>query len=166
MATTENAGNGMDEVRINSQFQEHQRRAEETLGDQAKTRKTLDEVWEKLRLTAAKPIKLIQEDICLLMDVVKAYITGRYRRIPFRTLAMILGALTYFSWPFDVIFDLIPVIGFLDDVFVIGMVIKFAHDDLQEYKKWEAAQAEARPATQTPAKTGIVPPVIVPGLGL
>jgi uncharacterized membrane protein YkvA (DUF1232 family) len=73
------------------------------------------------------------------MDVIKAYITGRYRKILFRTLAMILGALTYFSWPLDGIFDLIPVIGFLDDVFVISMALKFAHDDLQAYKKWEAA---------------------------
>lgn len=57
---------GMDEARINSQFQEYQRRAEETLGDQSKTQKALDEVWKKLKSTAAKPVKLIQEDICLL----------------------------------------------------------------------------------------------------
>ena len=39
-------------------------------------RKTLDEVWEKLTSTVAKPVKLIQEDICLLMDVINAYITS------------------------------------------------------------------------------------------
>lgn len=166
MATDKNTGNGMDEERINAQFSEHQRRAEETLGDKAKTKSVLDHVWEKLQTCASASINLIWEDICLLMDVIKAYITGRYRKIPFKTMAMILGALTYFSWPFDFIFDLLPVIGFMDDVFVIGMVIKFAHDDLQEYKKWEAAQSETKADAKTTERADIVPPAIVSGFGL
>ena len=139
MTSTQNAGNGMDEDRINAQFSEHVKKAEETLGDEAKTKAVLSRVWEKLQSSASWAINTIREDICLLMDIVKAYITGRYRKIPFRTLAMILGALTYFSWPFDIIFDLIPVIGFMDDVFVLSIVLKFAHDDLRKYKEWEAA---------------------------
>ena len=78
----------------------------------------------------------------LLIAVVSAYVTGRYKKIPFKTLAMILGALTYFLSPIDAIIDWVPVIGFLDDVFVIGMVLKFAHDDLQAFKAWETEQAE------------------------
>jgi uncharacterized membrane protein YkvA (DUF1232 family) len=140
MAQKEDINSGMDANRINAQFSEHCHKAEETLGDSEKTKETIGEVLKKLKSTAAKPIRLIYRDILLLIDVVKAYLTGRYRKIPFRTLAMILGALTYFSWPFDFIFDLIPVIGFFDDVFVISMVLKFAHDDLQEYNAWETAQ--------------------------
>ncbi|GHV82597.1 hypothetical protein AGMMS49991_11550 [Spirochaetia bacterium] len=156
MAHEGQAGNGPDGKRIHAQFEEHCRKAEEMLGDREKTETAIDSAWEKLKSTMAKPILLIREDICLLLDVLKAYITGRYRKIPFKTLAMILGAVTYFSWPFDFIFDLIPVIGFLDDVFVISMVLKFAHDDLQEYKAWEEAQSGSKGTTKPILSPGIV----------
>jgi uncharacterized membrane protein YkvA (DUF1232 family) len=45
------------------------------------------------------------------------------------------------------------VIGFLDDVFVITMVLKFAHDHLQEYKAWKAARSK-----------GTVKPILRPGI--
>jgi uncharacterized membrane protein YkvA (DUF1232 family) len=156
MAQEEQAGNGMNEERINAQFEEHCRKAEKTLTDREKTGAAIDRAWEKLKSTMAKPVLLIREDICLLLDVLKAYITGQYRKIPFKTLAMILGAVTYFSWPFDFIFDLIPVIGFLDDVFNISMVLKFAHDDLKEYKAWKAARSGMKGAAKPILSPGIV----------
>jgi uncharacterized membrane protein YkvA (DUF1232 family) len=140
MAENQPAGNGVDPERVSEQFSEHCRNAEETLKDRGKTESAIAGAWERLKTTAAKPIKALHEDICLLLDVLKAYVTGRYRKIPGKTMAMILGAITYFSWPFDFIFDLIPVIGFLDDAFVIGMTLKCAHDDLHAYKAWETAQ--------------------------
>jgi uncharacterized membrane protein YkvA (DUF1232 family) len=156
MAHEEMAGNGMNEERINAQFGEHCRKAEETLGNSEKTEAAIDGAWKKLKTNVAKPILLIREDICLLLDVLKAYIMGRYRKIPLKTLAMILGAVTYFSWPFDFIFDLMPVIGFLDDVFVISMVLKFAHDDLREYKAWEAAWGGNKGTVKPILSRGIV----------
>lgn len=140
MTTEQDAGNGMDKEQFEEQFSEHCRQAEETLKDQVKTESAISAAWKRLMTTKGGPIKALYQDICLLLDVLTAYVTGRYRKIPFKTLAMILGAVTYFSWPFDLIFDLIPVIGFIDDVFVIGMVLKCAHDDLQAYKAWEATQ--------------------------
>ena len=133
-----------DTDRINEQFNEHSQKAEETLKDHKKTESTLCRAWEKLKENTDKGIKAVKEDICLFFEVIYAYITGSYTKIPFKTLAMILGAVTYFSWPADIIFDIIPVIGFLDDVFVISMTLKFAHDDLQNFKAWKAARAEAK----------------------
>jgi uncharacterized membrane protein YkvA (DUF1232 family) len=131
-----------DEAAVNAHFDAEREKAEETLKDAERTRGLIADIFEKLSHTVAKPIALIKEDILLLLAVIAAYITGKYKKIPFKTLAMILGALTYFLSPFDVILDFIPIIGFLDDVFVITMVLKFAHDDLQAYKAWEAETAE------------------------
>jgi uncharacterized membrane protein YkvA (DUF1232 family) len=150
MTTEKTAENSMDEERVKAQFSEHCRQAEEMLGDREKTESAINEAWKKLKSTADKGIRLIQGDICLLLAVLKAFITGRYRKIPLKTLAMILGVITYFSWPFDFIFDLIPVIGFIDDVFVVSMALKFAHDDLQEYKTWEAAQISPKLTAKIP----------------
>lgn len=41
----------------------------------------------------------------------------------------IAGALAYVVLPIDVIPDFIPGVGFLDDVFVIGMVMKSISDE-------------------------------------
>jgi uncharacterized membrane protein YkvA (DUF1232 family) len=132
-----------EEAAVNAHFEAERHKAEETLKDKEQTRGVIADTFEKLSNTAAKPIAVIKEDILLLLAVISAYITGKYKKIPFKTLAMILGALTYFLSPFDVILDFVPVIGFLDDVFVLTMVLKFAHDDLQAYKAWEAKTAKA-----------------------
>lgn len=47
----------------------------------------------------------------------------------------IAGALAYVVLPIDVIPDFIPGVGFLDDVFVIGMVMKSILDEIERYKQ-------------------------------
>jgi uncharacterized membrane protein YkvA (DUF1232 family) len=134
------------------QFEHEREKAEETLNDKEKTSSIIEDVFIKLKNTASETIAFVHDDIVLLLAVVSAYITGRYTKIPFKTLAMILGALTYFLSPLDLIFDFIPVIGFLDDVFIIGMTLKYAHDDLQTFKEWEKTQADMIPETKEAAQ--------------
>jgi uncharacterized membrane protein YkvA (DUF1232 family) len=77
---------------------------------------------------------------------------ARYIKIPLRSLAAILAALTWFLSPFDLICDFIPVIGYLDDIFVIGLALKLCHDDLREFKAWRAEQGmEKGDESQVPA---------------
>jgi uncharacterized membrane protein YkvA (DUF1232 family) len=49
----------------------------------------------------------------------------------------IAGALAYAVLPIDVIPDFIPGVGFVDDVFVIGMVMKSISDEIARYKKFK-----------------------------
>jgi len=152
MATNEEK-NTFDNERAKEQYSEYYREAEKTLqnNDKDKTMSIIEKALRLLKKTAVKSIKVLQEDILLMLDVLKDYISGRYKKIPFKTLAMILAAVTYFSWPFDLIFDMIPVIGFIDDVAVITMTLKFAHDDLQAYKVWKTTLGE-----ETQANSGTV----------
>ena len=46
----------------------------------------------------------------------------------------IAGALAYAVLPIDVIPDFIPGIGFVDDIFVIGIVMKSISDEIARYK--------------------------------
>jgi uncharacterized membrane protein YkvA (DUF1232 family) len=139
MQHNRNDGN-FDEAEAKAKFEQERQKAEKTLRDKEAARNVIAGIFEKLKNTAAKAVLFIRDDIQLLLAVLTAYVNGRYRKIPFKSLAMILAALTYFLTPFDFFWDYVPVLGFLDDAFIIGMVIKTCHDDLKRYKAWEAAQ--------------------------
>ena len=55
-------------------------------------------------------------------------------RIDSSTYLTIAGALAYVVMPFDVIPDFIPGVGFIDDIFVVGMVMKSLSDEVIRYK--------------------------------
>ena len=64
-------------------------------------------------------------------------ITDKTFQISPQTYMMIAGALAYVVLPIDVIPDFIPGVGFIDDVFVLGFVIKSLHDEIERYKKFD-----------------------------
>lgn len=48
----------------------------------------------------------------------------------------IAGALAYVILPIDVIPDFIPGVGFIDDIFVVGIVMKSISDEIERYKSY------------------------------
>jgi uncharacterized membrane protein YkvA (DUF1232 family) len=52
------------------------------------------------------------------------------------TYLSIAGAIAYTVMPLDLIPDFIPGVGFIDDLFVIGFVMKNISDDIQRYKEY------------------------------
>jgi uncharacterized membrane protein YkvA (DUF1232 family) len=53
--------------------------------------------------------------------------------LPWRTVSAVTAALLYFVSPIDLIPDFIPVIGYLDDLLVLGLCVRLVRDDLREY---------------------------------
>lgn len=51
------------------------------------------------------------------------------------TWAMIAGALAYVVFPIDVIPDFIPVLGWLDDAFVLGAVVATLKSEINNFNK-------------------------------
>ncbi len=47
--------------------------------------------------------------------------------------SLIAGALLYFIMPFDIVPDFIPLVGWLDDLGVIAMVIKYISNEVEKY---------------------------------
>ena len=45
--------------------------------------------------------------------------------------------------PLDVVPDVVPFFGFIDDAAVIAFVIRMLMGDLQRFRRWEAEQEEA-----------------------
>jgi uncharacterized membrane protein YkvA (DUF1232 family) len=67
-----------------------------------------------------------------LRDVVR----GRYRQVPWATVAALTFAVAYFLAPLDAVPDVIPLSGFLDDAGVLWLVFQGAERDLRAYCAW------------------------------
>ena len=75
-------------------------------------------------------------DVPLLVSLVKSYIDGKYREIPYNTIVAVVATLLYVISPFDLIPDIIPVIGFADDAMAVAFCVKMLHSDLEKYRAW------------------------------
>lgn len=80
--------------------------------------------------------KLLNQ-LSLSYEMIKDYKTKRYVDIPWRTIALIVGAVLYFVNPFDIIPDILPVIGFTDDAVAFAAVFRSVQGDLLRYCEWK-----------------------------
>ena len=81
-------------------------------------------------------------DLCEIFALLRDRVAGVYREPPWTTIAARTRALIYGLSPIDLILDLIPGIGFLDDAIVIGLAIKLAQPDLEKYRAWKTGRKE------------------------
>ena len=107
--------------------------AEQLLKEPNKLEKFLKEAEIEL-----EKIPGIGNDLSALVTMIRMirdYCNGTYKEIPTATIVAIIAALIYVISPVDIIPDeLIPVIGFADDVTVIKFAIEMVKTDLNKYK--------------------------------
>ncbi|QUY17440.1 DUF1232 domain-containing protein [Treponema vincentii] len=75
--------------------------------------------------------------IPLFFEMLKDVFSGKYKEVPVGAIAAIICTLLYILSPIDLILDIIPVIGWLDDIFILGLCIPFVKGDLDKYKTWK-----------------------------
>lgn len=80
------------------------------------------------------------EYVVVYFKMLKDTFTGRYKNVPFGTIAAIVGTLAYVLSPIDLIPDVIPIVGYLDDAAVLAMCVKLTKFDVDRYKR-ETGQA-------------------------
>jgi uncharacterized membrane protein YkvA (DUF1232 family) len=85
---------------------------------------------------------VLRERIMVLGRMLKAYASGQYRILPWKSLLKIIAAILYFVSPIDVIPDLVPVLGFTDDVALILWVYRSLRDDIDDFLFWENTTAQ------------------------
>ncbi|MBD5401203.1 DUF1232 domain-containing protein [bacterium] len=78
------------------------------------------------------------DDIVCMVSLVDSYVKKEYKDIPVATIISIVAALIYLLSPIDIIPDMIPIIGYLDDVAVLLFILNFGVDkDLEKYRLWQ-----------------------------
>lgn len=103
-----------------------------------KTLEFIDKAARKLEPLTGLPIiggtiAEVQDIISMLDD----YYHGRYKKIPTAALLGSLGIIAYLVSPFDLIPDNVPILGFIDDAFIINTVITLCVDkELERYRQW------------------------------
>ncbi len=65
-------------------------------------------------------------------------ITTSDYKISNQTKLIIAGTLAYVILPIDVIPDFLPVVGWLDDAFVLGLATTTLSDEIEKFKKFKA----------------------------
>jgi uncharacterized membrane protein YkvA (DUF1232 family) len=98
-----------------------------------------DEIEQKFKGNG--PLGRFVADMKLLFSIIKDYASGEYRKIPFWSIAAIVAALLYVLSPADLIPDVIPVIGLVDDALVVAACLAMVEQDLHDYKDWKTKNA-------------------------
>lgn len=120
--------------KISEQIDKNKSEAEDLLKDKNKMEHFLERLERKLSKIpfAGKYLS----DVPVLISLVKAYTVKEYTEIPIGSIIAVISALIYLLSPIDIIPDIVPGIGFLDDAAVIATVYALVHDDIEEYKVW------------------------------
>lgn len=126
-----------DKEKIQALFEQFKNRASKLLENKEKIQATLKRAFDKA-IQNEGPIGEVFNDLKLLLSLVKDYISGAYREIPYGSIVAAVAGILYFVSPIDFIPDFIPGIGLIDDVFVIGFVLKKIHSDLEKYEEWKS----------------------------
>lgn len=101
--------------------------------DQARVRRAF---WPKVKRVAA--------DLPFADDLVAAYYCAFDRNTPRHVQAALVGALAYFVLPFDVVPDMMPLLGFTDDAAVLATAVRLIATHMRPVHRQAAKRALAR----------------------
>lgn len=101
-------------------------------------KKVIDRAEEiKNKFKPSGPLGRFIEDFKLLLSILSNYWSGKYKEIPWWAISAIAFGLLYVLNPIDIIPDVIPFIGLVDDALVIGLVLMLIEQELHKYKEWK-----------------------------
>ncbi|MBV6477267.1 MAG: hypothetical protein HGGPFJEG_00004 [Ignavibacteria bacterium] len=101
-----------------------------------------DIIAEKSRRLDTGKFKKFINKVRLSFSLIKDYKSRVYTDIPWRTIAMTAVSLLYFVNPFDMMPDLLPVLGFADDAILFASLFKSIQADLEKYCQWKGLNPE------------------------
>jgi uncharacterized membrane protein YkvA (DUF1232 family) len=138
--TSSRAGKrGITKADAEREAQKRARRANKYRNNPEETEKLLNRAKAKAKKNKG-PLAGKLDDLMALMRMVRAYVRGEYRDVPWESIAVAIGAIIYFVSPVDAIPDVIPGVGYIDDAAVIAFVVVSIQGDLEEFREWEAEQ--------------------------
>jgi uncharacterized membrane protein YkvA (DUF1232 family) len=129
-----------DEVTESAAFRRAALDAEAYLRDPARLRQLVQDAVGKVNIIPRGPFGEAWPYLLAMIRVVRDYQRAEYRDIAAPKLLNVVAALIYFVSPFDVIPDWLPVLGHIDDSFVVTLALKSIRADLDAFMAWETAR--------------------------
>ena len=120
----------------NPYFNKAKEKAENALKDESRIQSILKLVGQKLNAGNLE-ISKMGSKLNLMVRMVKAYISGQYKVIPWKSIIIIVAVLIYFIMPLDLIADFIPITGYVDDFSLIIWAFNHLKDDIDTFEWWE-----------------------------
>jgi uncharacterized membrane protein YkvA (DUF1232 family) len=106
--------------------------------------KLLDQRERVRRELRAIPDRMqkVTNQASLVLELIDDYRDGTYRAISWRSLVVAAGALLYSVSPSDVVPDVLPLLGQLDDAFVLAVAMRMIRRDLYRYVQFKGYPTE------------------------
>jgi uncharacterized membrane protein YkvA (DUF1232 family) len=129
-----------DEITQSAAFRKATSDAESYVRDSARLRKLFEDAVGKINVIPRGPFADNWPYLMAMVRVIRDYQRGDYRDMSAPKLLIIVAAIIYFVSPFDVIPDWIPVLGHIDDAFVVALALKSVRADLDTFMAWETSR--------------------------
>jgi len=117
-------------------YEEYERAASQKAGRIEDLKDIINKAFSKVMDLdkSSEHLKSLFNNVFLFLKMLQSYITGEYKNIPLRTIVAIVASLLYFINPFDLIPDMIPGFGMLDDLAVMVWVTGNIEKDIKDYE--------------------------------
>ena len=102
-------------------------------------------------------ISAFRDQLSVVTRLLKAYASGQYRELPWKTLIRIIAVLIYFVSPIDILPDFLPIVGLTDDIALMFWLFSGIKDDIEKFRQWEnttASSGEKAPRRTETIKIG------------
>ena len=121
-------------------YAREERKAGKLLAQPERLRQVVADAGDKLAGVDADSGRFaaVRSELSVLMDLVRAWLSGDYRGVSNASLLGIVAAIVYFLNPFDLVPDFLLGFGLIDDAAVIGYVINRVSGELERFRVWRA----------------------------
>ncbi len=131
---------GGDEITQSTAFRRAAIDATVVARDPQRLHKLLEDAVGKISSIPRGPFAETWPYLMAMIRLIRDYHRAEYRDLSEANLLIIVAAILYFVSPFDVIPDWVPVLGHIDDAFVISLALKSVRADLDTFMAWETAR--------------------------
>jgi len=136
-STSEGVG---DEITRSAAFRKATAESESVVKDPERLRKLVGDAREKINHIPRGPFAETWPYLMAMIRLIRAFHQLEYRDISAQNLLVIVAAIIYFVSPFDVIPDSVPILGNIDDAFVVRLAMKSVSADLDAFMAWETSR--------------------------
>lgn len=93
-------------------------------------------VYEKIESSVQKYADIASR-LNVLTRITKAWRNKEYTEVSYVTVFLSVAILLYFVSPIDLVPDFIPIVGGLDDVLLLGFLLKMIDKEIKRFLTWE-----------------------------